>query len=261
MKRLALVLPLLLAAPALPQDSVPGVVTVELETLKSKHLAVQVKVNGKGPFRLIFDTGAPVTLISNRVAKDAGLEAPRGLMGMGGEVAVESFEVGAAKAEGTKVMVFDHPTVQRLAKAVGDLDGIVGFSFFAQFETTIDYQARKLTLIPIGYKPVPLMERLQRMIGGGRRDPARAVISRPVLLGLELEGETSVVKSVAPGGSAEAAGLTSGDKITGFDGRWIENARDLLDAVRLLAPGESVPVRVARDGKEIELNIRTRSGV
>src|SRR3954462_10396498 len=45
--------------------------------LMSGHLAVQAKVNGKGPYRLIFDTGAPVILLSARVGKEAGLTGER----------------------------------------------------------------------------------------------------------------------------------------------------------------------------------------
>src|SRR5262245_47470876 len=48
-------------------------VTVPFGLLKTQHMTVEVKINGKGPYRLIFDTGAPVTLINNKVAKEAGV--------------------------------------------------------------------------------------------------------------------------------------------------------------------------------------------
>ena len=35
----------------------------------SGHLAVQVKINGKGPYRLVFDTGAPMILVSTESAR------------------------------------------------------------------------------------------------------------------------------------------------------------------------------------------------
>ena len=38
----------------------PKASVVKFELLKSGHMAVDVKVNGKGPYKLIFDTGAPV---------------------------------------------------------------------------------------------------------------------------------------------------------------------------------------------------------
>src|SRR5947208_12588983 len=53
------------------EDAKPIVVPFEL--LPSGHMAVMVKVNGKGPYRLIFDTGAPITLMNNKIAKEAEL--------------------------------------------------------------------------------------------------------------------------------------------------------------------------------------------
>ena len=41
-------------------------IAVPFELLKTQHMVVNVKINGKGPYRLIFDTGAPVTLINNK---------------------------------------------------------------------------------------------------------------------------------------------------------------------------------------------------
>ncbi|MBV9125479.1 MAG: aspartyl protease family protein, partial [Planctomycetes bacterium] len=48
-------------------------VVVPFELLKTKHITVKVKLNGKGPFRVIFDTGAPVNLINNRAARESGM--------------------------------------------------------------------------------------------------------------------------------------------------------------------------------------------
>src|SRR5205807_2279312 len=48
-------------------------IKVPFELLKSQHMVVKVKVNGAGPYRLIFDTGAPVTLINNKIAKAGGV--------------------------------------------------------------------------------------------------------------------------------------------------------------------------------------------
>ena len=39
------------------------VLRVPFDTIMSQHMVVQVKVNGKGPYRMIFDTGAPFTLL------------------------------------------------------------------------------------------------------------------------------------------------------------------------------------------------------
>src|SRR5947209_984747 len=108
MKRIALAFALfvLLAAPLRSGPPAAEAVTVPFEMLQkgrlfSGHLAVQVKVNGKGPYRLIFDTGAPMILLSNRIAKEAGLlgaggkrpPAP-GLFALPGQVTVGNLELG-----------------------------------------------------------------------------------------------------------------------------------------------------------------------
>src|SRR5262249_18599626 len=103
-----LVLPLALAGlraeEPKTEEAPPKPVTVLLELLKRGHMAVMVKLNGQGPYRLIFDTGAPVCLFNNKIAKESGLLkgaqkpliAPFGSMG---EVKVKTLEVGDQKAE------------------------------------------------------------------------------------------------------------------------------------------------------------------
>jgi membrane-associated protease RseP (regulator of RpoE activity) len=242
------------------QDNKPEPTTIDLEVLKSKHVAVQVKVNGEGPFRLIFDTGSPVTLISNRVAKKANVQATGGLMGMGGQATADSFEVGTLKAEKQPVIVMDHPTVKLLAKACGELDGIVGLSFFGRYRTVIDYQASKLILTPCDYKPQDVMAKMQEKLMSGR-SKEKKVLPREVVLGLTLADEEPLVKSVAPGSAADEAGLKAGDSITRYDGRWVEKASDVFEIAPLIPAGEAVPIKVRREGKEVELTIKSRKGL
>src|SRR4051812_22887460 len=64
---------LFLAGPAIAQEK--ALVVVPFETIKSRHMIVDVIVNGKGPFTLIFDTGAPATLIGPILAKEAKIPA------------------------------------------------------------------------------------------------------------------------------------------------------------------------------------------
>ena len=119
------VLALLLALPpaASAREAAPSKpVTVPFELLRSGHMAVQVKVNGKGPYRLIFDTGAPVTLLNNRVAKEAGLlkgvATPAfTFFGAMGNVTVRSLEVGGLEARDTSAIVMDHPVVELMGEA------------------------------------------------------------------------------------------------------------------------------------------------
>ncbi len=46
---------------------------VPFEMLPTNHMLVTARINGKGPYRLIFDLGAPITLLSNRASEAAGV--------------------------------------------------------------------------------------------------------------------------------------------------------------------------------------------
>jgi hypothetical protein len=268
---------LLLALPmtAAARDTTPAkAVTVPFELLRSGHMAVQVKVNGKGPYRLIFDTGAPVTLLNNKVAKEAGLlkgvATPAfTIFGAIGDVKVRSLEVGGLEARDTSAIVMDHPVVELMAKKLGPLDGIVGFPFFARYKVTLDYKARTLTFAAGTYRPgdpiKALESELMKMVMGGPAPPK--VLAPAGQWGLRAEKadrdeEAGVtVREVLPGGAAASAGLRAGDRLLTIDGRWTDSLPDLYAAAGSVKPGTAVVVRVKRDGKEIELKVKPLAGL
>lgn len=60
---------------------------------------------------------------------------------------------------------------------------------------------------------------------------------------------------VTPGSPAAAAGFKGGDIMVEFDGKPIENLYDFTYALREKKPGDTVKVKVLRDGKPIEQNV------
>src|SRR4051812_672350 len=128
---------------------------VPFEMLPTNHMVVEAKLNGKGKtYRLIFDLGAPVTLLSGRAAEASGAigsKAPRSfLFGARGEGKLDKLEVGDLTTEDLPVVVMDHPALSALGKALGrPLDGIIGYTLFARYRTTIDYQAKRMTFTPV----------------------------------------------------------------------------------------------------------------
>src|SRR5207248_2372296 len=99
----------LTAAPALAQDKPDArrPVKVPFVLLPSRHMLMDVKVNGKGPYKLIFDTGAPINLVSSKLGKEAGLvkKDGGGLLGFGifggglNQVEMKSLQLGDVTAE------------------------------------------------------------------------------------------------------------------------------------------------------------------
>jgi hypothetical protein len=247
---------------------------VPFETLKSGHMAVQIKVNGKGPYRVIFDTGAPIHLFNNKLAKEAGLlkNAPKSrlpFVGTIAEVKVKELQVGSAKAADQQAIVMDHPLVELMSKKLGPLYGIVGFPFFARYRMTLDYQTETLTLVENGYKPANVLRSLestllQLMTAGDQ--PAK-VLSPAAQWGLtarkQAEDDTAGVdiKEVLAGSAAAEAGLKAGDRLLTIDGRWTDSLADLFEIAGHLKAGATVPIGIKRADKEMELKIKLRVGL
>lgn len=251
-------------------DAKPVVVPFEL--LKSRHMAVQVKINGNGPYRLIFDTGAPTNLINNKLAKEAGVlkkdDKPAiAMFGLGGAKVINTLEVGDVKLDKVPVMVMDHPTVTAISKALGPIDGIVGFPFFARFKTTVDYEKKELTFTPNGYEPADAMKALmEKLMGSSKGKPDPTVASPAGVWGFAVdkdgddEADGVNVKEVFAGSAAAAAGLKAGDRLLTLDGRWTDSVADTFGAASFVKPGRSAVLVVKRGTKEVKLTVKPAKG-
>jgi PDZ domain/Aspartyl protease len=245
-------------------------VTLPFELVASNHMVVEAKINDKGPFRLVFDSGAPVSLLSNKAAEESGAiakGAPRSfLMGMRGEGTIKSLEAGDLKAKDISVLVLDHPTLKALGGFLGKpLDGIIGFTFFARYRTTIDYQAKLMTLEPVDFTVRDILKELPDRLAGPKVARSR-VLAPSGLWGLTLgdpvdAGTGVAIKTVRPGSPADLAGLKPGDVLTALDGRWTSNTADAYVAANGATPGQAVEAVVLRDGKELKLQVKPVGGI
>ncbi len=245
----------------------PTEVSAPLEVLPSGHIAVQAMVNGKGPFRLILDTGSPVTLLNGRAAQKSGLitvaDAKQpALMGLRGQFTLKSLSVGDLKAKDVSVLVLDHPTVALLSQMEGPIDGILGFSFFSHYRTTIDYADQRVSFVPISYVPSDVMATVMGQLMGGE---ARRVVAPSGLWGLVVDKPDSApgvrITRIYPHGAAEEAGLKVGDRLLTVDSRWTDTPIDCYEAASLASANQQIPIKALRDGKELELTIQPRKGL
>jgi membrane-associated protease RseP (regulator of RpoE activity) len=251
---------------------------VKFELVPSGHFIVKVKLNGHGPYNLIFDTGAPATLITPKVAREAKLldkakDKPLiPLFGMMGQVKIKDFQVGDVTAPGVSAMILDHPTVKAFSdayeKKYGSIEGIVGFPFFAQYKMTVDYAAKEMTFVPNGYKAGDLMQDLMQTVMNAMMSKPEPRVAAPAgLWGLELnkgssdDAEGVDVKTVLAGGAAAEGGLKAGDRILTIDGRWTDTIADAYVAASYAKPGKPVTVVVKRDGKEVKLTVAPKTGL
>ena len=247
-------------------------VKVPFKLLPSRHMLIEVKVNGKGPFKLIFDTGAPLNIVTTRLGKATGISKGGGgglmaLLGGGlNQVEIATMTLGDVTAKKVAAIVMDHPTVQAISDAFaeehGAIDGIVGFPFFARFATTVDYQKKELSLSPRDFKQGDFIADLTKSLTEASENAGRAKVVGPAgLWGFALtkakaDDEPGVtVSEVYEGTPAAMAGVKVGDRLLTIDGRWSDSVGDAQVAASLVKPGRKADVTLTRDGKPLTVSV------
>lgn len=126
--------------------------TVMPFTLINNHVYGQATIDGKGPYRFIFDTGG-LNLVTPTLAKTLGLPIKGQFAGSGaGE---GTMEVGFTKVAELKVadatlrdQSFYVLPLDAMSKVEGvEEQGMIGYETFRRFVTRFDYGARTVTLI------------------------------------------------------------------------------------------------------------------
>jgi hypothetical protein len=142
-----------LPAPPPPDFSLAGgktSTTVPFELLNN-HIYVDVKLNGKGPYRLMCDTGG-ANVVTPELAKELGLSSEGAFEGRG--VGEKSEDMGVTKVE--KLQIGDATIANQvfLVFALGPFAavegapqfGLVGYEVFKRFVARVDYEKKLLTL-------------------------------------------------------------------------------------------------------------------
>lgn len=264
--------------PAQEPKADPKPVVVPFKLLPSRHMLLDVMLNDKGPYKLIFDTGAPLNLVNSRVGKDSGIIKKKkggggfgfGLFGGVSQVEVDKLQVGDVTAVDLPAVVMDHPTVAALSSAFedeyGKIEGIVGFPFFARYATTVDYQKRELVLKPTDYKPADYLgDLMQRLMTASEKGSEPRVVGAAGLWGFSVQKADDdkpgvLVKEVFEDSPAARAGLKPGDRMLTLDGRWTDTVGDAYLATSLVKPGRTAAVVVLRDGKDVTLKVTPTKG-
>ncbi|HTU80804.1 MAG TPA: aspartyl protease family protein [Candidatus Acidoferrales bacterium] len=142
--------------------------TVPIEVIDN-HVYLDVRLNGKGPYRFIFDTGG-ANLIDPGVAKELGAASAGSIQGGGAGSTTESFSFAKVDTlQSGDAVVRDQvflvvPVRQGFGVAAGQhVDGLIGFEMLARFVTTFDYAGRSVTFrmpgaaLPQGAHDVPFV--------------------------------------------------------------------------------------------------------
>jgi len=116
---------------------------------------IKLMINGKGPLRFVIDTGASLSVLSDKTAAKLGIKGvarggnARAVGGTGSFPIVygllDSLQIGETKIDAIPIYL---RTVHHDSSTPENerADGYIGLSVMANFAMTIDYQAREITL-------------------------------------------------------------------------------------------------------------------
>jgi len=128
-----------------------GTTSIPFE-LVDNHVVLPVTIDGKGPFRFIFDSGGS-NIVDAGLAKELGLKPAGQLAGSGVGAGTEAFQLARVDALGVgdatlRDQVFAVAPV-RAGFGVSSgkpVDGLIGFEVLARFVTTFDYGSSRVVL-------------------------------------------------------------------------------------------------------------------
>jgi len=241
-----------------------------------KHILVRAKINNKGPFNFILDTGAPALFVSTTACKKLGVTPDK--TGWG---AFERFEIEGGlvvpEARGRIEDPFQLEGMNGLGLAGAELHGVLGYNILARYRIEIDFTRDKMVWTPLDFKPdgprgiggkggsggLESIGAIMKGLGGLMGRKANPEVSLRGFLGMELadDQEAIVVKSVLEEGPAGKAGLKAGDRITKFQTRAVYNTSDILRHALKLSAGQSVLISVLRDKQTKEIEFKSGEGL
>jgi hypothetical protein len=289
MKRRILQLGLLLTTVALapaspaPDSAVGTSYEIPYRRTETNHFLVRVRINGKGPFNFLVDSGAPALYIATETARKIGIEAPKDDFWT--SIDQLDFE-GGARLTRLKARIedpFQLTGMNALGLPGASIDGILGFTILARFRLEIDPTKDRMTWTRIDYEPkepfIPKRQpndkppagvqamnilgpaaKLAAMLTGGKQ-PEDEVHPRG-FLGLELKETAQGVSvvHVLEETPAAKANVKEGDLIVRLKGQDMKTSRAVREAVSELRPGDRVPVLLKRGSENVDLVIIAGEG-
>jgi hypothetical protein len=244
----------------------------------SQHVLVRVKINGKGPFNFIVDTGAPIMFVATPIGKKLGLETDEEDFATLEEL---QFEGGLTQNK-VKVRVetpFQLDGMNGMGLAGAELHGILGYTVLAKYRMTFDFTRHKMEWTPLDFEPPPpfaiggkgakggaggleIVGSIMKFLGpflGLKKDAP----SPGGFFGLELEDGKDQVKvaRVYDKGPAAEAGLKAGDRIETVAGKSVKTAEEVRRRAAQVEAGQTLSLVIYRGDDKKDITITAGEGL
>jgi len=261
---------------SVPPKDASNTFQVPYRLTDTQHVLVRAKINGKGPFNFIIDTGAPLLYVATAVGKKLGLTPDAKDWTILDHFDIEG-GVAASKVRCRVETPFQIEGMNSMGLAGAELHGIIGYTVLAQYRLEFDFTRDKMRWTRLDFKPPPPLPVGAKGAAAGIEGMAGLMKLASFLLGskakteptprgflgvqlLELEGAVTI-QSVLPRGPADLAGIKPGDRVSRINGTTIE---DVADATRLAAKvsaGDTLRFTVVRGLERMEIAVRATEGL
>jgi serine protease DegQ len=240
-----------------------------------KHVLIRAKINGKGPFNFILDTGAPALFVSTAVCKKLGIEADKKGWGTFDKFEIEGGVV-LKKAKGRIEDPFQLEGMNSMGLAGAELHGVIGYNILARYRLEFDFTKDKMKWTPLDFEPKApegmggksggeneamggLLKLLAAFIG---KKPIPILVPRG-FLGFEVADSEKglTIESVLPDSPAAQAGLKVGDEITKVNSKDVKTFADVRKRVAELKSDQSLKITVRRVQDSKEITVKSGEGL
>ena len=250
--------------------------TIPFRITKSSHLVVRVKINNKGPFNFIIDTGAPVTFFAAEPGKSLGLKPDENGWG----ILDKFFLEGGLLSENLRVKLetpFQLVGMNGMALGGLEMHGLIGYDLLAKHKIEFDVANETMIWTPLDFKPrFPLgvsgknsgssldaLGAFMKTVGaftGKKQD------SPPVLrgsLGILINPDTNplTVIDVQKDSPANKVNIQKGDLILKLNDAEVLSFDDLLKKYRSTPEGKKIQIEILRKKQIITLELTPGKGL
>lgn len=239
-----------------------------------KHVVVRVKVDGKGPFNFIVDTGAPAVYFGNEIARKLGKEVKEeGYWETFDKVEIE----GGVKLKGIKARVeepFQLVGINKMNAAGVRYHGVLGYAVLAQYQIEYDFTQPHLKWTKLDWTPPPPIalgslsegatKNMKAMIGLSslatslmpKKEDAKIIYRG--FIGIEVsETDGKITVSKVLGNTPASGKLHVGDVIVSIDGKEAKTLAAMQKQVSVIGIDKEVNLEVQRENGHQSITLKT----
>jgi serine protease Do len=258
-----------------------GPVSIPYKLTDTNHLMVRLKINGKGPFNFIVDTGAPLMILRVPAADKIGLKRDARGFATINQLDIE----GGMKLNRVQCLVetpFQIEGMNAIGASGVDLDGMLGYGVLACFRMQIDLSKDRMIWTPVGFVPPPYG--LQRTNSREPEDPGEATLEsmggllkvlgpfiKPAMIAPKYRGMIGVqltesggavtVHSVLGDSPADTAGILPDDRIISVNKTTVHGITDAQHAMEQTLIGQTANLVIQRNQATLTLHLICTEGL